>query len=131
MDFPIRPQTSRNMMCALGRLLLAALSLAILAGCSSGQVINDLPASVALPADAPARPATSYAYPAVHDMPPPRATEPMSAEDQLRLEKELTALRNRQEGLRPEDEKTLQAAKKNAKKADTLNGEAAGAKTNP
>jgi hypothetical protein len=125
------------MMCALGRLLLAALSLAILAGCSSGQVINDLPASVALPADAPARPATSYAYPAVHDMPPPRATEPMSAEDQLRLEKELTALRNRQEGLKPADEKTLQAAKKNAKKAtkksaaDTPNGEAAGAKTNP
>jgi hypothetical protein len=137
MDFSVGPQTSRNMMRALGRLLLAALSLAILAGCSSGQVINHLPASVALPADAPARPATPYAYPAVHDMPPPRATEPMSAEDQLRLEKELTALRNRQEGLKPEDEKTLQTAKKNAKKAtkksaaDTENGEAAGAKTNP
>jgi hypothetical protein len=137
MDFLVRTQTLRNMMRALGRLLLAALSLAILAGCSSGQVINNLPASVALPADAPARPATSYAYPAVHDMPPPRATEPMSVEDQLRLEKELTALRNRQEGLKPEDEKTLQTSKKNAKKgtkknaSDTQHGEAAGAKINP
>jgi hypothetical protein len=125
------------MMRAGGRLLLASLSLAILAGCSSGQLINNLPASVALPADAPARPATPYAYPAVHDMPPPRATEPMSAEDQLRLEKELTALRNRQEGLKPEDEKTLQTRKKNAKKAtkksaaDAQNGAAAGAKANP
>jgi len=125
------------MMRALGRLLLAALSLAIMAGCSSSQVIDDLPASVALPADAPARPATPYAYPAVHDMPPPRATEPMSAEDQLRLEKELTAVRNRQEGRKPDDEKTLQTAKKNAKKAakkkpaDAQNGETAGAKSNP
>jgi hypothetical protein len=135
--FLVGPQTSRDMMRAGARLLLASLSLAILAGCSSGQLINNLPASVALPADAPARPATPYAYPAVHDMPPPRATEPMSAEDQLRLEKELTALRNRQEGLKPEDEKTLQTRKKNAKKAtkksaaDAQNGAAAGAKANP
>ncbi len=125
------------MMRALGRLLLAALSLAILAGCSSSQVIDDLPAAVALPADTPARPATPYQYPAVHDMPPPRATEPMSAEDQLRLEQELIAVRNRQEGSKPEDEKTLQKTKKNAKKttkkkpADAQNGETAGAKTNP
>jgi hypothetical protein len=125
---------------ALGRSLLAALSLVALAalvGCSSGQVIDDLPANMGLPAETPARPATPYQYPAVHDMPPPRATEPMSAEDQLRLEKELTAARNRQEGRKPEDEKALQAAKKNAKKttktkpADAQNGETAGAKTNP
>ena len=122
---------------ALGCLLLAASSLAILVGCSSSQVIDDLPASVAIPADAPARPATPYQYPAVHDMPPPRATEPMSAEDQLRLERELTAVRNRQEGRKPEDEKPLQKTKKDAKKAakkkpaDAQNGETAGAKTNP
>jgi hypothetical protein len=125
------------MMRALGRLLLAAASLAILAGCSSSQIIDELPAPVALPADAPARPATPYQYPAVHDMPPPRTTEPMSAEDQLRLEQELTAVRNRQEGRKPEDEKTVQTTKKNAKKtakkkpADAQNGETAGAKTNP
>lgn len=125
------------MMRALGRLLLAASSLVIMAGCSSSQFIVDLPASVALPADAPARPATPYKYPAVHDMPPPRATKPMSAEDQLRLEQELTAVRNRQESRNPEDEKTVQTTKKNVKKtakkkpADAQNSETAGAKTNP
>jgi len=121
------------MMGALGRLLLAASSLVIMAGCSSSQFIVDLPASVAVPADAPARPATPYKYPAVHDMPPPRATEPMSAEDQLRLEQELTAVRNRQE----EGEKTVQTTKKNVKKtakktpATSQNGDTAGPKTNP
>lgn len=91
---------------AQGRLLLAVLSLAALAGCSSSQVIDDLPAVVGLPADAPARPATPYLYPAVHDMPPPRTTEPMSAEDQLKMEKELAAARDRQEGRKPADEKS-------------------------
>jgi hypothetical protein len=128
------------MMRAPGRSLLAALSLgafAVLAGCSSGQVIDDLPANVGLPADAPARPATPYQYPAVHDMPPPRTSEPMSAEDQLRLEKELTAARNRQEGRKPQDENVLPAAKKNAKKTakekpvDGQDRETTGAKTNP
>jgi hypothetical protein len=125
---------------ALRRLLLAVLSLVVvaaLAGCSSGQVIDDLPANMGLPADAPERPATPYQYPAVHDMPPPRTTEPMSAEDQLRLEKELTAVRNRQESRKPADETALQAAKNNAKKsaktkpADAQIGETAGTKTNP
>jgi hypothetical protein len=70
-------------------------------------------------------------------MPPPRTSEPMSAEDQLRLEKELTAARNRQEGRKPQDENALQAAKKNAKKTakekpvDGQDRETTGAKTNP
>jgi len=57
----------------------------------------------------------------------------MSAEDQLRLEKELTAVRNRQEGRNPQDENALPAGKKTAKKkpADGQDGETAGAKTNP
>jgi hypothetical protein len=50
-----------------------------------------------VPAGAPARPATPYQYPAVHDMPPPRATAPMNDEEQFRLEKELQAVRDRQE----------------------------------
>lgn len=128
------------MMRALGRSLLAALSFGAfvaLAGCSSGQVIDDLPANVGLPVDAPARPVTPYQYPAVHDMPPPRTSEPMSAEDQLRLEKELTAVRNRQEGGKSQDENAIQAAKTNAKKTakkkpvDAQDGETTGAKTNP
>lgn len=61
----------------------------------------------------------------------------MSAEDQLRLEKELTAVRNRQEGRIPQDENVLPAAKKNAEKttkkkpADGQDRETAGVKTNP
>jgi hypothetical protein len=119
------------------RSVLAALSLAILAGCSSSQMVDDLPAAVGLPADVPARPATPYQVPAVHDMPPPRATEPMSAEDQLKLEKDLVVVRDRQEGHKPTDEEAPQTAKKNPKKtskkkpAEAQAGEAAGTKTNP
>ena len=47
--------------------------------------------------NAPARPMTPYQYPAVHDIPPPRASAPMSDEEQLRLEKELRSVRDRQE----------------------------------
>jgi hypothetical protein len=50
-----------------------------------------------VPAGAPARPVTPYQYPAVHDMPPPRAIAPMNDEEQFRLEKELQAVRDRQE----------------------------------
>ena len=45
-----------------------------LSGCAPGPMIDRLPADVGgLPAGAPARPATPYQYPAVHDMPPARA----------------------------------------------------------
>jgi hypothetical protein len=111
--------------------MLAVLSLVALAGCSSSQLADDMPASVALPSDAPARPATPYVYPAVHDMPPPRSTEPMSAEDQIKMERELAAARDRQEGRKPAAEKASPSAKKTAKKkpAGTENGETAGANT--
>jgi hypothetical protein len=68
-----------------------------LVGCSPGAAIDQLPDSLGLPAGAPARPAAPYQYPAVHDMPPPRATAPMSDEEQFKLEKELRAVRDRQE----------------------------------
>jgi hypothetical protein len=53
-----------------------------------------------LPPDAPARPKTVLPTPAVHDIPPPRATKPMSDAEQLRAERELSALRARQEELK-------------------------------
>ncbi len=83
----------------LHRSILAALGLAIfLAGCAEGQLADRLPPDMGgLPAGTPARPAAPYQYPAVHDMPPPRATEPMSDEEQVRLEKELQGVRDRQE----------------------------------
>lgn len=73
-----------------------------LVGCSSTSLsglIDSLPSSVGLPADAPERPATAPAYPAVHDMPPARANTTLTAEEQVQLENELLATRNRQEAL--------------------------------
>ena len=69
----------------------------VLGGCSSGAFIDKLPGDMAEPADAPARPATPYVYPAVHDMPPARATPTMTEDQQIKLENDLAAARDRQE----------------------------------
>ncbi len=71
---------------------------AALAGCSPGAMIDKLPADMGLPANTPARPETPYEYPAVHDMPPARASAPMTEEEQVKLEKDLANVRDRQEG---------------------------------
>ena len=126
----------RRMERALQRSILAALTLATataLAGCSSGAVIDKLPGDMGLPAGTPERPTTPYVYPAVHDMPPPRATPTMSEEQQVKEEEELKAVRDRQEARDGAAKKTAQPAKKKPATADT--GQAAGAqdgaKTNP
>lgn len=96
------------------RSVLAAFCVAaLLSGCESGSVIDSLPGPVGLPAGAPERPAAPYKYPAVHDMPPPRATQPLSDEQQYKLERELQAARDRQEG-RSATKKTTGGAKKQA-----------------
>src|ERR1700694_467331 len=80
--------------------LLACGLAAALAACSSSALdtLNStLPREVALPADAPERPAQPPAYPAVHDIPPPRANVTLSPEEQIKLEDDLVALRARQE----------------------------------
>jgi hypothetical protein len=127
MDFPFSRQVL-SMRTRLGRSLLAALAVAAsLTGCSAGPLGEQLPQSLGgLPAGTPPPPATPYQYPAVHDMPPPRATEPMSEEQQYRLEKELNALRDRQEGQESKDKK---AVKK--KPAARRSGQNTGAKSNP
>ena len=51
-----------------------------------------------LPDNAPARPAAELAYPAVHNMPPARATTPLSYDQQKRLEDDLVATRNKYGG---------------------------------
>jgi hypothetical protein len=82
-----------------GALLACGLA-AGLAGCSSSALttLNEaLPREVALPADTPERSAQPPAYPAVHDMPPSRATTTLSADEQIKLEDELVAVRSRQE----------------------------------
>jgi hypothetical protein len=71
------------------------LLLGLLAGCSS--TIEKLPAAVGgLPADAPERTETPVAYPAVHDMPPPRSNAVLSADEQKKAAADLAAARDRQ-----------------------------------
>ena len=114
----------------LGLTLFAA---GFLAGCSSGAVIDQMPSGVGLPAGTPERPATPYVYPAVHDMPPPRATPTLTEEQQVEAEKELTAVRDRQEAHDRAAKKTTPPAKKKPAAADTDQATApeGGAKTNP
>lgn len=69
----------------------------VLAGCSAGSTVSDhLPTALGgLPDGAPQRPDTSRAYPAVHDMPPPRATTVLTDAETKKLESDLVAARNR------------------------------------
>lgn len=99
-----------------------------LAGCSPGPAIDRLPEGLGgLPAGVPSRPVAPYQYPAVHDMPATRSAKPLSEEEQVRLEKELQATRDRQVGR--ESPKAAEAAKKKPPAAKT--GQNTGAKTNP
>jgi hypothetical protein len=76
-------------------LLTLALA-ASLGACAS--TVADLPSQVGgLPAGAPERPAQASAYPAVHDMPPPRPNTVLTAEERAKAEADLRALRERQE----------------------------------
>jgi hypothetical protein len=143
----------RFMRRTIGRSLLAAFAVAAsLTGCSAGPLsdasvsigekLKSMPESLGgLPPDTPKGPAVPYAYPPVHDMPPPRSTEPLSEDQQYRLEKELSAVRDRQEAANPATQKAAEAAKKVPKKkpapaskgqsAGATAGTNAGAKTNP
>lgn len=116
------------------RSLVAAFSLAaavVLAvgGCSTGQMADKLPDGMGLPADTPSRPAAPYRYPAVHDMPPARATAPMDEDQQMKLERELRAVRDRQEGREAPAKKAAPAPKKQPGAANIA--PPAGAKANP
>lgn len=92
---------------------LFALALASLVpGCSTTD-IDRLPQELGgLPANAPARAAEPPAFPAVHDMPPPRAAALLDAEQQKRLEADLIATRNRQ----PNQQKNIAKQKAKAEK---------------
>ena len=86
---------------ASGLLLSALLAGAsVVAGCSAGQTIADhLPtAAGGLPENTPQRPATSAAYPAVHDRPPRRDTPMLTDEEQRKLEEDLVAAGKRASG---------------------------------
>lgn len=117
-----------------------AMLAAVLSGCSAGSIGDTVPESMGgLPAGAPARPnVANRQYPGVHDMPPPRATRPMSEEDQVKLEKDLQGIRDRQNAEAKEDTATPAASpapgtKPPAKPAVKKQSDAktSGAKANP
>jgi hypothetical protein len=74
-----------------GALLLAA----TLGACSS--TLGELPAAVGgLPAGTPERSATPVAYPAVHDIPPPRSNTVLTEDEQKKAAADLAAARDQQ-----------------------------------
>jgi hypothetical protein len=82
---------------SIGAAVAGAATALLLAGCSSGPFIADhLPNAVGgLPEGVPERPATEQAYPAVHNMPPQRATTTLTDAQQKLLQDDLAAVRDR------------------------------------
>ena len=68
-----------------------------LAGCSAGSMIADHTPTApgGLPEGAPQRSDKPSAYPAVHDMPPPRGSTVLTDAEQKKLEDDLIAARTR------------------------------------
>jgi hypothetical protein len=76
--------------------MLALASALVTASCAS--TFAELPTKLGgMPQGVPERPATSPAYPAVHDMPPPRAAAVLTEDEKKKVEAELAALREQQE----------------------------------
>lgn len=93
-DLPTGPRAFRSLRCAgrLGGVLLLVLTFG---GCTS--TLADLPTAVGgLPAGTPERSATPVAYPAVHDMPPPRTNTILTEDEQKKAAAELAAARDQQ-----------------------------------
>jgi len=80
------------------RLLVPIIAAAGLAGCSSiSEKFRDTAAAlpgVGLPADAPERTAQPVAFPAVHDVPPPRNSVTLTNPEQDQMERELVKARD-------------------------------------
>jgi len=62
-------------------------------GCATS--IADIPL-IGVPSDAPARPKEAGAYPAIHDLPADREQTAMEPSEQIKIQKELIAARDRQ-----------------------------------
>lgn len=131
------------MRATLWRSTLAACCLAAgLSGCAAGQVGEAIPQSLGgMPADVPVSPKVPYQYPAVHDMPPERAIEPLTEQQQQQMQQDLTTLRNRQEKRLADDKTAAKPAKskpgkkpgkqKPKNKTAGGDGKTSGAKTDP
>ena len=110
-DFALRHETApwRGRVAAL---ILAVVIAACLSGCASisqkfAETASQLPA-VGLPADAPERPPQQAAYPAVHDIPPPRNSVVLTRTEATQLESDLATARDQQQsavGMKPQAKK--------------------------
>ena len=117
------------MFAAAGLVSLAVL----LSACSSNRIGDSLPPSLGgLPAGVPERPAAQPDYPAVHDLPPPRADTTLSDAEKKSLKDELIASRERAalRGGVKKPESTKPAAAKGPD-SDSGNTQSAGAARNP
>ena len=77
------------------RPLLATMALVLSAGCGS-TIADHLPtAAGGLPDGVPERPTKQTNFPAVHDLPPPRASTVLTDAEQKKLEDDLIAARTR------------------------------------
>jgi hypothetical protein len=87
-----RSRKAKAVICGASALVASAL---VLSGCSSP--IADMP-SLETPtaADTPARPREAGAYLPVNDLPPDRDAATISPDERAKIEKELTAARDRQ-----------------------------------
>ena len=83
------------------RLLVPIIAAVGLAGCSSiSEKFRDTAAAlpgVGLPADAPERTGRPVAFPAVHDVPPPRNSVTLTNTEQDQMERELVTARDEQQ----------------------------------
>ena len=81
--------------------MVPVIAAAGLAGCSSiSEKFRDTAAAlpgVGLPADAPERTAQPVAFPAVHDVPPPRNSVTLTDTEQTQMERELVKAREEQQ----------------------------------
>lgn len=75
----------------------------MLGGCASH--VADMPV-VGLPANTPERPAVAPDYLPVNDVTPPRTETPLTPDQRAQLTRELTAARDRQEGVKAKASKT-------------------------
>lgn len=93
--------------------VMAAIVAAVgLSGCASisekfANSASQLP-GIGLPAGAPERPSTPVAYPAVHDIPPPRNSVMLTSTEATQLENDLATARDQQQsavGMKPQAKK--------------------------
>ena len=119
--------------------LVPGLALAVavcLSGCASmsqkaAENASQLP-HVGLSPNAPARPAEQMAYPAVHDVPPPRTATVLTDIEQRKLETDLVSARDQQQisaGVPPASRKKKEPAKPDAAKPAAVKTDAAKTET--